>query len=161
MSKQYRSVKKRRILRVFFLVSFVLTLFLSHVFIATNSFAFGTVKAQNQNVSQVVAKGIEYYNQGKFREAVQEWELALKKYKELPEQAVVRGNLASRGISNQNAIISRKRAPPPYHLVRTKSQGELTKRVGMHLVKLMKLTQKTLPTYISWHLRSLPKRYLI
>ena len=94
MSKQYRSVKKRRILRVFFLVSFVLTLFLSHVFIATNSFAFGTVKAQNQNVSQVVAKGIEYYNQGKFREAVKEWELALKRYKKLPEQAVVRGNLA-------------------------------------------------------------------
>ena len=94
MSKQYPSVKKRQILAAFFLVSFVLTLLLSHVFIATNSFAFGTVEAQNQNASQVVAKGIEYYNQGKFREAVQEWELALKKYKELPEQAVVRGNLA-------------------------------------------------------------------
>lgn len=94
MSKQYRSLKKRRILAAFFLVSFVLTLFLSHVFIVTNSFAFGKVEAQKQNASQLVAKGIEYYNQGKFREAVKEWELALKRYQELPERAVVRGNLA-------------------------------------------------------------------
>lgn len=97
MSKQYPPIKKRRILGAFFLVGFILTLSLSHVFIATNQVAFGTIKAQNQNASQLVAKGIEYYNKGIFREAVQEWKIALEIYqknKQLPEQAAVRGNLA-------------------------------------------------------------------
>lgn len=97
MSKQYLPIKKRRILKAFFLVSFVLTLFLSHVSIATNQVAFGTIKAQIHNASQLVAKGIEYYDKGIFREAVQEWKIALEIYqknKQLPEQAAVRGNLA-------------------------------------------------------------------
>ncbi|MGF1673906.1 MAG: CHAT domain-containing protein [Rivularia sp. (in: cyanobacteria)] len=98
MSKQY-PIKKRRILTAFFVVSFILTFFLSHVFIATNQIAFATVaKVQNQDTNQLVEKGIEYYNNGKFREAVQEWETALniyKKNKQLREQAIVRGNLAN------------------------------------------------------------------
>lgn len=81
MSEPYPSVKKRRILGVLFLVSFILTLSLSHVFIATNQVAFAMIKAQNQNASQLVEKRIKYYNQGKFRAAVQEWELASKIYK--------------------------------------------------------------------------------
>ncbi|NJM22525.1 MAG: CHAT domain-containing protein [Richelia sp. SL_2_1] len=98
MSKQYPT-KKRRILTAFFIVSFILTFFLSHVFITTNKIAFATiVKTQNQDTNQLVEKGIEYYNNGKFREAVQEWETALNIYqknKQLPEQAIVRGNLAN------------------------------------------------------------------
>ncbi|MBF2015490.1 MAG: CHAT domain-containing protein [Rivularia sp. T60_A2020_040] len=98
MSKQYPT-KKRRILTAFFIVSFILTFLLNHVFIATNQIAFATVaKVQNKDTNQLVEKGIEYYNNGKFREAVQEWETALNIYQknqQLPEQAIVRGNLAN------------------------------------------------------------------
>ncbi|MBE9214573.1 CHAT domain-containing protein [Plectonema cf. radiosum LEGE 06105] len=98
MPKQYPK-QKRRILTAFFVVSFILTLFLSNVFINTSGIAFATVvKIQNQDTNQLVEKGIEYYNNGKFREAVQEWETALNIYqknKQLPEQAIVRGNLAN------------------------------------------------------------------
>lgn len=96
--KKNLTIKKRRILGVFFLVSFILTLLLSHISIGINQVALGTVvKGQNQNVSQSVHKGVEYYDKGKFREAVQQWERALntyKKNKQLPQEAIVRGNLA-------------------------------------------------------------------
>lgn len=98
MSHQYPT-KKRRILIAFFILSFILTLCLSYVSIATNKLGFGTVvKAQNQNGSQLVEKGIEYYDKGKFKEAVQEWETALNIYqknKQLREQTIIRGNLAN------------------------------------------------------------------
>ncbi|MEB3217813.1 MAG: DUF2225 domain-containing protein [Nostocales cyanobacterium 94392] len=98
MPKQYPK-QKRRILTAFFVVSFILTLFLENVFINTSEIAFGTVaKIQNQDTNQLVEKGIEYYNNGKFREAVQEWETALNIYqknKQLSQQAIVQGNLAN------------------------------------------------------------------
>ena len=98
MSKQY-PVRKSRILAAFFVVSFILSLCLAHVSIATNQLEFGTVaKAQNRNANQLVEKGIKYYDEGKYREAVQEWETALNIYqkdKQFPEQAIVSGNLAN------------------------------------------------------------------
>ncbi|WP_414624186.1 DUF2225 domain-containing protein [Calothrix sp. CCY 0018] len=98
MSKQY-PVRKSRILAAFFVVSFILSLCLTHVSIATNQLGFGTVaKAQDRNASQLVEKGIKYYDEGKYREAVQEWETALNIYqknKQFPEQAIVSGNLAN------------------------------------------------------------------
>ena len=98
MSKRYLAVKNRKILATFFLFSFIFTLSLGFISIATNQIAFSTViKAQNQNASQLVAKGIEYYENGKYRAAVQVWETALEIYQEnnqLPEQVTVGGNLA-------------------------------------------------------------------
>lgn len=98
MSKQFLTAKKRQILAAFFLASFILSLCLSYVSIGTTQVAFGTVvKAQNQNTTQLVEQGRKYYKQGQFREAVREWEIALKTYqknKQLPEEAIVRGNLA-------------------------------------------------------------------
>ncbi|MGB3642659.1 MAG: CHAT domain-containing protein [Rivularia sp. (in: cyanobacteria)] len=97
MSQQYWKSKKRRILAVFFAVSFIVTISLSNA-LMTNQLSFGIyVNAQNSNVSQLVNKGIKYYDNGKFREAVEEWETALEIYqknKQLPQQAIVRGNLA-------------------------------------------------------------------
>ncbi|NJL78136.1 MAG: tetratricopeptide repeat protein [Richelia sp. SM2_1_7] len=91
--------KKTSYLNSLFYSEFYTYIFLSHVFITTNKIAFATiVKTQNQDTNQLVEKGIEYYNNGKFREAVQEWETALNIYqknKQLPEQAIVRGNLAN------------------------------------------------------------------
>ena len=98
MSKQYPTAKKHQILGVVFLISFIITLCLSYLSLETNQVAFGTlVNAQNLNGRQLVEKGIQYYDQGKFREAVQEWEIALKIYQkneQLPQQAIVLGNLA-------------------------------------------------------------------
>lgn len=96
MLKQYLR-KKRRILAALILVSFILTLSLSHVSFATNQVASATVVKAQQNASKLVESGIKYYSNGKFREAIQEWQTALKIYqtnKQLPEQAIVRGNLA-------------------------------------------------------------------
>lgn len=97
MSKQY-SIKKRRILGIFFTVSFILTLCLSNVSLFTDVAAFGAFdKVANYNATEIVNKGIEYYQKGQFREAVQKWEIALKIYqknKQLPKQAIVLGNLA-------------------------------------------------------------------
>ena len=81
MSKPYPTVKKRRILGALFLIGFIITLYLSHLSIETNRVTFGTiVNAQDRNGSQLVNKGIEYYDKGKFREAVREWEIALEIY---------------------------------------------------------------------------------
>ncbi len=96
MLKQYPR-KKRRILAAFLLVSFIFTLSLSHVSFATNQVASATVVKAQQDASNLVKSGIKYYGNGKFREAIQEWETALKIYqtnKQLPEQAIVCGNLA-------------------------------------------------------------------
>ena len=97
MSKPY-IIRRRRILAAFFLISFIFTLCLSHVSIANTQVAFGrVVQAQNQNTDQLVEKGKKYYEQGQFRKAVQEWKIALETYKnnkKLPQEAIVRGNLA-------------------------------------------------------------------
>lgn len=91
-------LKKSRILAIFFLISFILTSSLSNISLATKQISFGrVVTAQNQNPTQLVNKGIEFYNKGQFREAVQTWKTALEIYqvnKQLPQQAIVRGNLA-------------------------------------------------------------------
>ncbi len=98
MSKQFLKVKKRQIFAAFFLISFILALCLSHVSIATNQLGFGTVvQAQDQSPTQLVEKGRKYYQQGQYKQAVKEWENALKTYdknKQFPQEAIVRGNLA-------------------------------------------------------------------
>lgn len=97
MFKKYPIIK-RQILTAFFLVSFILTLLLSNVSIAAKQVTFGSVvKAQNQQTSLIVNKGIKYYQEGKFRQATEEWEKALmssQKSSNLPSQAIIRGNLA-------------------------------------------------------------------
>ena len=90
-------IKKHQILTAFFLISFILTFLLSNVFITTKQVAFGTDVQQNQNASLLVDKGIEHYQQGKFREAIEEWEQALtdsQRNNNYPSQAIIRGNLA-------------------------------------------------------------------
>ena len=93
---QYPKIKKRRILAVFFILSFILTLCFDVSFV-TNKTAFGTVQAQARNANQLVDKGVEYYSQGEFRAAVIEWETALEIYqqsKQFEKVVIVRGNLA-------------------------------------------------------------------
>jgi CHAT domain-containing protein len=98
MSQQCSKLKKRRILAAFFAVSFIVTLCLSNVELATKNLSFGTVVlAQNSNASQLVNTGIKYYDRGEFKQAVKDWETALKIYqnnKQKPQQAIVQGNLA-------------------------------------------------------------------
>lgn len=118
MFKKYPTIK-RQILTAFFLVSFILTLLLSNVSIATKQVAFGSgVKAQNQQTSLLVNKGIEYYQQGKFIEAIEKWEKALidsQKNSILPSQAIISGNLArayqrlgdlEQSIKHWNAVVN-------------------------------------------------------
>ncbi len=101
MSKQYPSIKNR-FLPALFLISLTLTLSISDVTLLTQKIEFGTVvKAQNQNPSQLVEKGVEYYQQGEFRKAIEQWKIALQIYRknqQLDKQAIVLGNLA---IANQ------------------------------------------------------------
>ncbi len=98
MSKQYPTLKRLFILGVFFLITLILTLCLNHASFATDKIVSSTViNAQYQNGNQLVEKGIEYYEEGKFQEAIQKWEIALKIYqknKQLAKQAIVRVNLA-------------------------------------------------------------------
>ena len=98
MSQQYPKSKKHRILAVFFAISFIVAISLSNASLTTNQLSFGFyANAQNSNVSQLVERGIKYYDSGKFRQAVEEWKAALEIYqnnKQLREQAIVRGNLA-------------------------------------------------------------------
>ena len=91
-------LNKNRILTVFFLISFILTISLSNISLKTNQLSLGNVvTAQSQNPNQLGNRGIKYYENGQFRQAIEEWETVLPVYeknKQLPQQAIIRGNLA-------------------------------------------------------------------
>ncbi len=98
MSKRYLKLTKLCILGVFFLISLMLTLWVHHSSFAIDKTAFDQViSKENYNESQLLEKGLENYEQGRLKEAIQNWEKVLKKYqenKQLDKQAIVRTNLA-------------------------------------------------------------------
>ena len=98
MSKQYFKLKKNCILGVFFLISLILTLWVNHSYFVIDKIAFAEVADTSiNNGNQRITKGFEYYEQGKLKEAIQNWEQVLKKYQEnqqIEKQVVVRTNLA-------------------------------------------------------------------
>ena len=98
MSKRYPKLKNNCILGVFFLVSFILTLWINHSYFAIDKIALAEVAdTSNYSGNQLIQKGFEYYEQGKLKEAIQNWEIVLKQYQEnqqLDKQAIVQTNLA-------------------------------------------------------------------
>lgn len=97
MLKRNLKLKRPLILRVFFLISLMLSLWINHSSFAVDKIADEVVTTENQSEIQLLEKGIEYYQQGKLIESIHNWEKVLKKYqktKQLDKQVIIRTNLA-------------------------------------------------------------------
>jgi CHAT domain-containing protein len=89
--------KKRipRFLGIIFLCSFIFCLWLNNVNITTRyPITEKIANAQSLNIKKMVDKGVEYYQKGDFKTAIEIWEKALKENIQPVNQVIIGENLA-------------------------------------------------------------------